>query len=210
MMANPFQGDDVDPFSGVRDKEGNIKQVKEKGVTKQIGLPRTAKLSPFGLAFDTARKAGRKTFEFKGKKYTTEMAKPKPKPKAAAPAKPVGKTADEYKKDAADLRAESQPEYDRVKNLANTMLGKETFKDRPELETDPGVLSGPFKKGGSVKESAMMKKMGRGMAKATMQKVASKAVKAHEGRMHKAKSGSSVSKRADGAAIRGKTRGRMM
>jgi predicted house-cleaning NTP pyrophosphatase (Maf/HAM1 superfamily) len=46
------------------------------------------------------------------------------------------------------------------------------------------------------------------MAKATMQKVASKAVKAHEGRMHKAKSGSSVSKRADGAAIRGKTRGR--
>jgi hypothetical protein len=27
MMANPFQGDDEDPFSGVRDKEGNIKQV---------------------------------------------------------------------------------------------------------------------------------------------------------------------------------------
>jgi hypothetical protein len=66
-----------------------------------------------------------------------------------------------------------------------------------------------FKKGGRV-ESKLMKKEGRGMAKATMQKVASKAVKAHESRMHKAKSGSSVSKRADGAAIRGKTRGRMM
>jgi hypothetical protein len=66
-----------------------------------------------------------------------------------------------------------------------------------------------MKKGGKV-ESKLMKKEGRGMAKATMQKVASKAVKAHESRMHKAKSGSSVSKRADGAAIRGKTRGRMM
>jgi hypothetical protein len=66
-----------------------------------------------------------------------------------------------------------------------------------------------YKKGGKV-ESKLMGKEGRGMAKATMQKVASKAVKAHEGRMHKAKSGSSVSKRADGAAIRGKTRGRMV
>jgi hypothetical protein len=46
-----------------------------------------------------------------------------------------------------------------------------------------------------------MKKEGRGMAKATMQKVASKAVKAHESRMHKAKS-------IDGIALRGKTRGR--
>jgi hypothetical protein len=63
--------------------------------------------------------------------------------------------------------------------------------------------------GGKV-ESKLMGKEGRGMAKATMQKVASKAVKAHESRMHKAKSGSSVSKRADGAAIRGKTRGRMV
>jgi hypothetical protein len=25
-MANPFQGDDVDPFSGVRDEEGNIER----------------------------------------------------------------------------------------------------------------------------------------------------------------------------------------
>jgi hypothetical protein len=46
-----------------------------------------------------------------------------------------------------------------------------------------------------------MKKEGRGMAKATMQKVASKVVRGHEKRMHKMKSGgtvSSASKRADG------------
>jgi hypothetical protein len=69
-----------------------------------------------------------------------------------------------------------------------------------------------FKKGGKV-ESTLMGKEGRGMAKATMQKVASKAVKGHESRMHKMKSGgtvSSASKRADGIAMKGKTRGRMV
>jgi hypothetical protein len=95
--------------------------------------------------------------------------------KNAAPTK----SAADYQKDAADLRAESQPEYDRVKKLANTMLGKETFKDRPELETDPRSLSGPFKKGGYVKSY----KQGGTV--------------------------SSASKRADGIAIRGKTRGKM-
>jgi hypothetical protein len=62
-------------------------------------------------------------------------------------------------------------------------------------------------------ESTLMGKEGRGMAKATMQKVASKAVKGHESRMHKMKSGgtvSSASKRADGIAMKGKTRGRMV
>jgi hypothetical protein len=72
-MANPFQGDDEDPFSGVRDEEGKV---------KQVGLAPSAKLSNFSAAFAAARKAGDKTFEYKGKKYTTEMAKPKAKPKA--------------------------------------------------------------------------------------------------------------------------------
>ena len=42
-----------------------------------------------------------------------------------------------------------------------------------------------MKKGGKVKESMMEKKMGKGMAKAKMQKVAKTAVKGHEARMHK-------------------------
>jgi hypothetical protein len=71
---------------------------------------------------------------------------------------------------------------------------------------------GTMKKGGKV-ESKLMKKEGRGMAKATMQKVASKVVRGHEKRMHKMKSGgtvSSASKRADGIVMKGKTRGRMV
>jgi hypothetical protein len=60
-----------------------------------------------------------------------------------------------------------------------------------------------MKKGGKV-ESKLMKKGGRGMAKATMQKVASKVVRGHEKRMHKMNSGGSI----DGIALRGHTVGK--
>ena len=213
-MANPFQGDDVDPFSGVRNEEGGIKQVKEKGVTKQIGLPRTAKLSPFGLAFDTARKAGSKTFEFKGKKYTTEMAKPKPKPKAepakakVEPAKPKAEPAKTkiekpgfFRRTIAALGGVKLPQADYGTESKDEGDEKPVARSKPV--STAGAISAAnqgYKKGGKV-ESKLMGKEGRGMAKATMQKVASKAVKAHESRMHKAKS-------IDGIALRGKTRGR--
>ena len=74
-------------------------------------------------------------------------------------------------------------------------------KEDMERDAREQAISGGMKKGGKV-ESKLMGKEGRGMAKATMQKVASKAVKGHESRMHKAKP-------IDGIALRGKTRGRM-
>ena len=49
------------------------------------------KMASFGEAFKEARGRGDKTFEYMGKKYTTEMAKPKaaaPKAEAAEPPKP--------------------------------------------------------------------------------------------------------------------------
>jgi len=105
-MANPFQGDDEDAFSGVRDEEGKV---------KQVGLAPSAKLSNFAAAFAAARKAGDKTFEFKGKKYTTEMAKPKAKPKAdtsranevppAPKQKDEGKTASGVAREARGIKS---------------------------------------------------------------------------------------------------------
>jgi hypothetical protein len=127
-MANPFQGDDEDPFEAARDSEGNV---------KQTGLAPSAKLSNFGAAFNMARKAGDKTFMFKGKKYTTEMAKPKAKP--AAEKKLPGKSA----------------------------------------EGQMGDVVGA-KKGGMIKKYAMGGSVG------------------------------SASKRADGCATKGKTRGKMV
>jgi len=84
-MANPYQGDDVDPFSGARDAE--------TGDVKQVGLPASAKTSRFGAAFAAARRAGDKTFEFNGKKYTTEMASEKKKAPAKGKSLP-GKAAE--------------------------------------------------------------------------------------------------------------------
>ena len=64
--------------------------------------------------------------------------------------------------------------------------------------------------GGTVNENKMMKRRGRNMTKATMQKEATKAVRKHEKAMHGMKSGGSVSKRADGIAQRGKTNCKMV
>jgi len=72
-----------------------------------------------------------------------------------------------------------------------------------------------------MSENTMMKKMGRGMAKATMQKVAGKAVKGHEKRMHGAKKGGMIgaskmgavktaAPSKDGVAMKGKTKGKMV
>jgi hypothetical protein len=129
-MANPFQGDDEDPFEAARDSEGNV---------KQTGLAPSAKLSNFGAAFNMARKAGDKTFMFKGKKYTTDLAESKPKAKPAAGKKLPGKSA----------------------------------------EGQMGDVMGA-KKGGMIKKYAMGGSVG------------------------------SASKRADGCATKGKTRGKMV
>jgi hypothetical protein len=93
-------------------------------------------------------------------------------------------------------------------------IAKDMRDDRQKKKDEDKNAAGAqaMKKGGSVNENAMMKKMGRGLTKAAMQKVASKVVKGHEKRMHGMKSGGSVSasKRADGIAMKGKTKGRMV
>jgi hypothetical protein len=155
-MANPFQGDDEDPFSGVRDEEGKV---------KQVGLAPSAKLSSFGAAFAAARKAGDKTFEFKGKKYTTEMAKPKAKPKAdtsrANEVPPSPKQKDEGKT-ASGVAREARG----IKSGRAGAMGRDPSRYGKAVTLDE--LG--FKKGGAV----------------------------------------SASKRADGCAKKGKTKGRMV
>jgi hypothetical protein len=97
---------------------------------------------------------------------------------------------------------------------------KKNYMDSKRRLDEEDVEKMDLKKGGSVKkefkmkdkEGKLMKKEGRGMAKADMQKVAGKAVKGHEKRMHGVKkmvSGGLAAghKQADGVATKGKTRG---
>lgn len=157
-MANPFQGDDEDPFEAARDKE--------TGKVKQTGLAPSAKLSNFGAAFAAARKAGQKTFEFKGKKYTTEMAKPKAKPKAdtsRANEVPPGPKQKMEGKTASGVAREARG----IKSGRAGAMGRDPSRyGKPVTLDELG-----FKKGGSV---------------------------------------GSASKRADGCAVKGKTKGKMV
>ena len=79
-------------------------------------------------------------------------------------------------------------------------IGRESDSEYRRETKDMGM-----RKGGSVNENKMLKRRGRNMTKAAMQKEATKAVRKHEKAMHGMKSGGSVSKRADGIAQRGKT-----
>ena len=123
----------------------------------------------FGAAFSAARKRGDKTFEFKGKKYTTQTKEEKDR-EVTPEAK---KVMDTMRMDrASNMRAQARkadvemetPEERGAMNLKGFKRDKEDMSGSGEYS--------PFKKGGSVKSSA--------------------------------------SKRADGCAVRGKTKGRMV
>jgi len=147
MAKNPFQGDDVDPFSGARDEEGDIKREEPKKMS-------------FKEAFAAARKAGDKTFEFQGKKYSTRTKE-----------EPSEKTLDRVaRKQSEEDKGPSESDIDRmVKKFDKPKSNLGEFGSRGK---NPRPANPPmFKKGGSV---------------------------------------SSASKRADGCAIRGKTKGRMV
>ena len=103
MANNPFQSDDQDDFSGIRDEEGNIK----RDASKEDEPKKT-----FSQAFAQARKDGDKTFMFNGKKYTTEL-----KSEKKAPSKP----AIEPKSDA--------PKSERVRKLG--VFGDKGKNPRP-------------------------------------------------------------------------------
>lgn len=123
----------------------------------------------FKQAFAEARRAGERTFTWRGKKYTTELAKPKAKAKAEEPDESMAETA------RLARQAKSAPAEKRGMGPKLTFLTPERLSQSREAmrRSREGMKSG-----GSVKKYA---------------------------------SGGSVSasKRADGCAIRGKTRGKV-
>lgn len=89
---NPYQGDDTDPFSAARAEDGSIdKGVEVTPVAEPKVESKPIKAQSFKEAFAENRKAGNATFEYNGKKYTTELAS---SPKVT-PARVNGKTFSE-------------------------------------------------------------------------------------------------------------------
>jgi len=111
--VNPYQGDDVDYFSAARDEDGSI----DKGVEMTPVIEPAVETKPtaaktFKEAFAENRKAGNATFEYNGKKYTTELASGGST--KVAPARVNGKTFSEdvaeRKKNLSVERAPSRNE----------------------------------------------------------------------------------------------------
>jgi hypothetical protein len=239
-MANPFQGDDVDPFSGARNKAGETDPAKQESKAEPKAEP---KKQSFKSAFAAARKEGKKTFSWNGKKYTTELASSKSSaPKSSTPKSYMSKKSD-------DDRAYRAPKMGEEGFMAKRMSPSEAMSARTSadyrgksardmnmgLRMDPMQAAtagidenekvGTYKRGGKVNEMKMMGRMGRGMAKADMQKkmasggiasslkahASAPASKAHGKKMM----GGGMAKYAkggkvDGCAQRGKTKGRMV
>jgi hypothetical protein len=155
--------------------------------------------SKFGEAFRAARAAGDKEFTFNGKKYNTEMADDKPRSVGGTPKMGEYKSRDEYTRSGQkSFETDAEPGESPMKNYRPRRIN--SILERTPAEQDEMVKQGlmrqaadrtkndmpetAYKRGGSVKASKMG---GVKTAKPSM---------------------GSASKRADGIATKGKTRGK--
>lgn len=172
--------------------------------------------STFREAFAQARKAGQERFTFNGKSYTTEMAGSKPAASKPAESKPAAKTESA----SIEVKASRLPSPNKPREASGILSSLK------EGITRGGYEFGQEKE--SPKRSTSEKKPRSTERPEGFLSSFSKAVtsggreftggghefgKKHGGKVHKyAKGGSvgSASKRADGIAQRGKTRGKMV
>ena len=158
-------------------------------------------LSKFQQAFKDARASGEKEFEFNGKKYNTKYKEEAPAPAKKAPAPEAKQISSDPAKDTSKAPAEEKP-Y-RSKNLTD-LIGLSSNVKKTTTEPTPKEDS---------KEASGDKKSWWTTPNANLQRgslPSGKEIRAALGSSYK-KGGSvsSASKRADGIAQKGKTRGKM-
>jgi hypothetical protein len=164
-----------------KQQEGAMAKYTERKAEEAVYDKPLAKAS-FKEAFADARKSGDKTFEYMGKKYTTELApsKPKVEPKVEPKAAPKAET-----KTTSGLT-------NREKEIKSSgMSGKFVKGAAPDERRAPTTSS--LSKEERIRAAGGGGKYVKG---ATPMKSGGKV--------------SSASKRGDGCAIKGKTRGRMV
>ena len=205
-MANPFQGDDEDPFSGVRDKEGNIKQVGlaksaiPKSDAPKSDAPKSA--APKKNRIVTKEELKKSGFtnlrDFLNDERGLKRRDGKPaerveaKDKNKAPTREEGRTASGLPREARGIGPGRPKDVSTAgaiqaanQGIPPTPAGS-TNIPTTRSPTSPAGASGrdPSRYGKPVRLDELFKKGG--------------SVK------------SSASKRADGIAVKGKTRGRMV
>jgi hypothetical protein len=156
MAKNPYQGDDVDPFSGARDEEGDIKREESKAEPKKDRVVSKKELKESGLSLR----------DFLNRERGLKRRKDKPAEKG-----PDTSTLDRIaRKQSEEDKGPSEADIDRLTkkfDRPKSNLGEFGARGKNPRPANPSM----FKKGGSV---------------------------------------SSASKRADGVAMKGKTKGRFV
>jgi hypothetical protein len=156
--------------------------------------------SGFGKAFREARAAGDKTFEFNGKKYTTELASQSEQPSVG------GKVSREYK--SRDNRSPMAPTM--VQGGKRTSMARkpddETMAKSGESRRVRNMLDSAAEATGVFKDPDYMAKSAESRGVRNMYERG-----AEEAAKEGMKKGGAVSasRRADGIAQRGKTRGKV-
>jgi hypothetical protein len=166
-------------------------------------------LSKFQQAFKDARASGEKEFEFNGKKYNTKYKEEASAPAKKAPAPEAKQISSDPAKDTSKAPAEEKP-Y-RSKNLTDLIGLSSNVKKttaEPTRKEDSKEASGDKKSWWTTPNANLQ----RGSAPSGKDGSfpSGKEIRAALGSSYK-KGGSvsSASKRADGIAQKGKTRGKM-
>jgi hypothetical protein len=174
--------EDVKSFAGTPENESTagMREAYQPTKAEETSTP-AAKKPSFKEAFASARKAGDKTFQFEGKKFTTEMAGEK---KAAK----VSDTGDETSRLATRAK---KPE-----------LKYQSLQDRARGYEAERAKSGVGMYGSTKREREERTAL-------PLKSTKSESGYSGMGAMKFSKGGSTASRRADGIATKGKTRGKM-
>ena len=209
-------------YSGEEDSEQGLKMSARRGVAKTDDSAAKGG-SSFNEAFRAARKDGLKTFKWRGGTYGTELASESKKPSKAASATSIPKAAP-----AAAPKTEA-PKAEAPVRRATAVRGRgapgtrEIDKQYAEnRRASYGERINPFSGLGDLfglrREEELMKRMG--VSREEARKRLANLEEAEEGsgmrrggkvkRYASGGSVSSASKRADGCATKGKTRGKFI
>ena len=160
------------------------------------------KKTSFKEAFASARKGGEKTFEWNGKKYTTDVAKPSA-PKATEPRATAPKTGEQMMADEGKRRAGLSSVESVLERSKAAQDSKRTSFRMPSSKPDMAPAKEEDEKSPihyGVKKVPTRGEMREGASMSAMDKKPPKAFA----------KGGSVSGRADGIAKKGKTNCKMV
>jgi hypothetical protein len=177
--------------------------------------------SSFNEAFRAARKDGLKTFKWRGGTYGTELASESKKPSKAAPAaapKAEAPKAEAPKADAPKAEAPARRGYTRTARPESERTADYAANRRASFAKRANPFSGLGDLFGLREQERVMRDMGVDRAEAGKRLSNLKEMEEGEGMRRGGKvkryasggSVSSASKRADGCATKGKTRGKFV